>query len=70
MDFTISTSTLNIMLDKQNATINVVVFRDDVVEKAEFFDLVISNASVDGAVLDSMRFFTQVQIRDSDGMCG
>ena len=66
MDYHIATSSFTIMPDEESVTINVVVFSDTTVEEAEFFDLIVTDA-VDGAMLDRMRFFTQVQIRDSDG---
>ena len=68
MDYRVSMSSFTIMPDEESVTINVVVFSDTIVEAAEFFDLFIVNASVQGAVLDGTRFATQVQIRDSNGM--
>ena len=55
------------MPNEESVTIHVDVFNDTTVEEAEFFDLFISSASVDGAMVDSMRYFTQVLTRDSDG---
>ena len=67
VDYHIATRSFTIIPDEKSASINVVVFNDTLVEEAEFFDLSIPIASVEGAMLDSMRFFTQVQIRDSNG---
>ena len=66
MDYHISVDSFTILPGKENVTISVDVFNDATVEETEFFDLIISNASVEGAMVHSTRLFTQVQIIDSD----
>ena len=67
VDYRISMKSFTILPDEDSAIINVDVSRDDTVEEAEFVDLIISQESVIGAVLESTRISTQVQIRDSNG---
>ena len=67
MDYYISIRSFTILPGEESVTFIVAVFRDNRVEKAEFFDMFITDDSVVGAVPDMARFFTQVQIRDSDG---
>ena len=66
VDYQISVDSFTILPGEKSVTINVDVFNDTTVEETEFFDLIISNASVEGAMVDSTRLFTQVQIIDSD----
>ena len=66
MDYHISVDSFTLLPGEENVTISVDVFNDATVEETEFFDLIISNASVEGAMVDSTRFFAQVQIIDSD----
>lgn len=44
--------------------ITIVVFNDNIVEGAEYFNLAIDGPSVEGALLDVTRSYTQVQITD------
>ena len=66
MDYIISSLEFTILPGQDTIPIEVMVFNDLIVEETEYFDILIVNRTVEGALLDRAREFTQVQIQDFD----
>lgn len=65
-DFNAPQTTFTMSRESTRVVINIGIEDDKIVENTEYFDLIINNQSVIGALRSEMRYFTQVKIRDTD----
>ena len=64
VDYSLSSTFFSLEPDQESVKLDIDIINDNIVETLEFFDLVIVDASLE--VLLDDRYYTQVQIRDTD----